>query len=166
MDTSSSSSASSALSGASRPSSEARTSRLLSFRKRPLQHHLALFGSRSRQSFLSQRFEDALPEALLQPQLVAPVGSLPLAELLLWHLPPGETRSCHPQDAAEHRPVIVVRPPCWRLVRDERLDYLPLFVGERRCSLGSKHTDLQAGTFLRRYFSTEDVPPGGSTCLF
>jgi hypothetical protein len=32
---------------------------------RSLQHHLALFGRRSWQSFLSQCLEDALPEALL-----------------------------------------------------------------------------------------------------
>ncbi len=131
--------------------------------ERPLQHQLALFGRRSQQSFLSQRLEDALPKALLQPQLVAPVGGLPLA-VLLRHLPPGGTRSRHPQDATEHRAVIVVRSPCWRLVRDERLDYLPLFVGKRR-SFRRKHADLRTGAFLGRFFSTQDVP-SGSTRLF
>src|SRR5215217_3224532 len=129
-----------------------------------LQHQLALFGRRFQQSFLSQRSEDTLPETLPQPQLVAPVSSLPIAELFR-HLSPRRSRPRHPQDAAEHPAVIMVGPPAGRLVRDERFDYLPLFVGER-CSLRGKHTDLRIGAFLGQFFSTEDVPPGGSTRPF
>jgi hypothetical protein len=43
------------------------------------------------QVFLPQHPEDALPKALLYPQLVAPVGALPLAALLgvrRWSHPP------------------------------------------------------------------------------
>src|SRR5215213_1103107 len=113
-----------------------------------LQHQLALFGRRFQQSFLSQRSEDTLPETLPQPQLVAPVRGLPLAELFR-HLSPRRSRPRHPQDASEYGAVVVVGAARWRLGRDERLDYLPLFVGERP-SFPRKHTtDLRTdGVFL------------------
>jgi hypothetical protein len=48
-----------------------------------------------------------LPQALLYPQLVASVGSLPLTELL-GHLPPGGSRPRHPQDAAQDGAVLAL----------------------------------------------------------
>lgn len=114
--------------------------------KLALQHHLGPFGRRSRQSFFSQRLEEALPEALLYPQLVAPVGSLPLTELFR-HLPPGGTRSRHPQDAAEYGAVLMVGAPRGRLVRDERLEPLPLSVDKRR-SFGRERGSLRLHAIL------------------
>ena len=79
--------------------------------------------------------EDALPEALLHPQLVSSVGGLPFAELLR-HLPPGGAGARYPQDAAQHRAVVVVPASCGRPLWDEGLDHLPFCVGKRRFVAG------------------------------
>src|SRR5215208_5743291 len=57
-----------------------------------------LFRRRSRQVLFFQRPEETRPETLLYPQLVAPVGGLPLA-ILLRHLSPRRSGPRHPQNA-------------------------------------------------------------------
>src|SRR5215208_4410903 len=105
------------------------------FGELPLQHHLGSFGRWSGRCLLSQSLENSLPETLLYPQLLAPVGTLPLAELF-GHLPPGGAGTRYPHDPAQHHAVIVVGASRGRLIRQGWVDHLPLFVGER-CSLGT-----------------------------
>src|SRR5215216_6835551 len=78
---------------------------------------------------------------------------------------PRRARPRHPQDAPQYGAMVVVGAARWRLVRDERPEHLPLFVGERCCSFGREYADLRSGAFLGRFPSTEDVP-GGSSGLF
>ena len=89
-----------------------------------LQRHLAFsFG---------QSLKEALPEAGGAPHPRALVGRFPRA-VLPGHRPPGGLGAHHPQDAGEHRAVIVARPsPCRLLRREDRRDAMPLGVGQPR----------------------------------
>jgi hypothetical protein len=89
-----------------------------------------LFRGRSRQVLFSQRPQETRPQALLNPQLMAPVGTLPLP-ILSGHLPPRRSRPRHPQDAAEHSAVV----EGWSaylaaLRRQQGTRQRPLLVGE------------------------------------
>ena len=87
-----------------------------------LQRHLA--------SSWGQLGKDALPETGGAPEPVPLVGRLPLA-VLLWHRSPRGSGAHHPQDADEHGPVVVGRPPRHGLLRwQHRRDTLPLGVGQ------------------------------------
>jgi hypothetical protein len=92
-----------------------------------------------------------LPQALLYPQLVASVGSLPLTELL-GHLPPRGSRPRNPQDAAQDGAVLVEWSACPTPLRwQEGADQRPLLVGEVRLF----ERDRRA---LGRPFSAYGVP--------
>src|SRR5918997_857261 len=93
---------------------------------------LSLPRLRSRHVFISQNPQDTWPQTLLDSQLVAPEGSLPLA-VLLRHLSPRRSGPSHPQDAAQDDAVIVGRAAYLALLRrQQRNQQGPLLVGEVR----------------------------------
>ena len=62
------------------------------------------------------------PEAGGAPEPVPLVGRLPLA-VFRWHRAPRGAGAHHPQDAGEHGPVVMARPPRrWLLGREQRRD--------------------------------------------
>src|SRR5688500_833229 len=77
-----------------------------------------------------QGIKDALPEAGVAPQSIALVRRLPRAALL-GQCATGGAGAHHPEDAGEHGAMVVTRSPPRRLLRrEERLDEVPLVVGE------------------------------------
>ena len=73
-----------------------------------------------------------MPQALIRPELMTPVGTLPLA-VLFGHLPPRRSGPGHPQDATEHSAVV----ERWSaylaaLRRQQGTHQSPLLVGEVR----------------------------------
>jgi hypothetical protein len=91
-----------------------------------------LLRRRPRQVLFSQRPEETRPQFLLDPQLMASVGGLPLA-VLHRHFSPRRSGPSHPKDAAQDDAVVVGRPayPA-ALWRQQRAHQRPLLVGEVR----------------------------------
>jgi hypothetical protein len=80
-----------------------------------------------------ERLDDPLPESLATPEAVAHKGSVELT-VAGRHLPPGCWCPQHPEDAGEHRAVVVIGPSHrGPLRREEVTDALPLFVGQGAC---------------------------------